>query len=108
MMYGSVEVYSYQAIETYALRHDECIGSMGSMLAMWGEDYYMTHCLDSIGVGRISDYVSVGDNVCSGGSCGDGAFSAFHPYKSVDAWKQCWDFAHGKAPPPAPEQTWMQ
>jgi len=110
MMYGSVEIYSFKAIQTYSWKHDMCIADMGSMLPKWGEDYYMTHCLDHIGVGRISDFVSVGDNVCSGGSCADGAFSAFHPYKSVDDWQNCWDYAHGKAeaPPPAPANQWMK
>ena len=43
---------------------------------VYGQDDYMTHCLVHIGVGRIADFVSVGDNVCSGGSCADEAFSA--------------------------------
>merc|ERR1711972_632016 len=54
MMYGSVEIFSFEAINTYAQRSGECLEDMGSMLGMWGEDYYMTHCLDHIGVGRIS------------------------------------------------------
>lgn len=109
MMYGSVEIYSYQAIDAYARRSDECITDMGSMLSMWGEDYYMTHCLDRIGVGRVSDFASVGDNVCSGGACGDQFFSAFHPYKTVELWQSCWDEAHGKTtpPPPVEQQQWM-
>lgn len=106
MMYGSVEIYSFKAIDTYAARVGLCYEDMGSMLGAWGEDYYMTHCLDHIGVGRISDFVSVGDNVCSGGSCADSAFSAFHPYKDVTAWQNCWDYAHGKAPPPPAQQSW--
>jgi hypothetical protein len=101
MMYGSVEIYSYRAIETYARNFGSCLKDMGMMLPQWGEDYFMTHCLDHIGVGRISDFVSVGDNVCTGGSCSDAAFSAFHPFKTVDSWQQCWDQAMGKIPPPA-------
>lgn len=101
MMYGSVEIYSFHAIDTYARNNGLCMTDMGMMLPQWGEDYFMTHCLDHIGVGRISDFVSVGDNVCTGGSCGDMAFSAFHPFKSGDAWQDCWDQAHGApAPPP--------
>lgn len=101
MMYGSVEIYSFKAIDTYAQKLGSCMKDMGMMLPQWGEDYFMTHCLDHIGVGRISDFVSVGDNVCTGGSCADQAFSAFHPFKSVDSWLRCWDMAMGKIPPPA-------
>jgi len=107
MMYGSVEIFSFKAIDTYARDAGKCLDDMGSMLGQWGEDYYMTHCLDHIGVGRISDFTSVGDNVCAGGACGDQVFSAFHPYKSVDAWQNCWDEAHGKTIQPPPEQQWM-
>jgi len=100
MMYGSVEIYSYRAIDTYARNQGLCFNDMGMMLPKWGEDYFMTHCLDHIGVGRISDFASVGDNVCTGGSCADQYFSAFHPFKTVDLWQTCWDQAHGKGPPP--------
>merc|ERR1712241_1483155 len=76
-----------------------CFKDMGMMIPQWGEDYFMTHCLDHIGVGRISDFASVGDNVCTGGSCADQYFSAFHPFKTADLWQTCWDQAHGKGPP---------
>jgi len=101
MMYGSVEVYSFKAIDTYERNQGSCLTDMGMMLPQWGEDYYMTHCLDHIGVGRISDFASVGDNVCTGGACSDGAFAAFHPYKVVDAWQKCYDQAMGLVPPDA-------
>jgi len=102
MMYGSVEIYSYKAIKTYKEKQGRCQEDMGMMLPKWGEDYYMTHCLDHIGVGRISDYASVGDNVCSGGACSDPYFSAFHPHKTTEDWTECWEEAHGKEPPPQP------
>lgn len=95
MMYGSVEIYSWKAIQTYANHMNLCMADMASMLPLWGEDYFMTHCLDHIGVGRISDFTSVGDNVCTGANCFDAWVSAFHPYKDVASWKQCWNEAHG-------------
>jgi len=102
MMYGSVEIFSFRAIRTYAEKNGQCMEDMGMMLPQWGEDYFMTHCLDHIGVGRISDFTSVGDNVCTGGNCADAAFSAFHPFKSTDDWQQCWDLAMGKITNPPP------
>jgi len=94
MMYGSLEIYSWKAIRTYANHMDICMAQMAGMLPLWGEDYFMTHCLDAIGVGRIADFASVGDNVCMGANCGDGWVAAFHPFKSRDAWQECWDIAH--------------
>jgi hypothetical protein len=94
MMYGSLEIYSWRAIQTYANSMGSCMADMGMMLPQWGEDYFMTHCLDHIGVGRIADFASVGDNVCLGANCGDGWVAAFHPFKSADEWQKCWDIAH--------------
>lgn len=93
MMYGSLEIFSWKAIQTYANNMQSCMTDMGSMLPLWGEDYFMTHCLDHIGVGRISDFTSVGDGVCLGANCGDWAFAAFHPFKTVDDWQNCWNAA---------------
>jgi len=94
MMFGSLEIYSWKAIQTYANGMSQCMDEMAAMLPLWGEDYFMTHCLDAIGVGRISDFASVGDAVCMGANCGDGYVAAFHPFKSVSAWQECWDIAH--------------
>lgn len=94
MMYGSLEIYSWKAIQTYKNSMSSCMDDMGMMIPQWGEDYFMTHCLDHIGVGRIADFASVGDNVCLGANCGDDWVAAFHPFKSVDEWKKCWDTAH--------------
>jgi len=91
MMFGSLEVYSFKAIDTYARNKGLCITDMGMMLPMWGEDYFMTHCLDHIGVGRIADFGVVGDMVCTGANCGDQWTAAFHPFKDVASWERCWN-----------------
>lgn len=88
MMYGSVEIFSSAAMIAYAEGSWKC----GQQLPWdaWGEDYYMTHCLDFLGVGRLSDFTVVGDGVCTGADCTDGAMASFHPFKSPEKWKQCW------------------
>eukprot|EP00429_Kryptoperidinium_foliaceum_P012851 CAMPEP_0176041134 /NCGR_PEP_ID=MMETSP0120_2-20121206/20401_1 /TAXON_ID=160619 /ORGANISM="Kryptoperidinium foliaceum, Strain CCMP 1326" /LENGTH=738 /DNA_ID=CAMNT_0017374535 /DNA_START=80 /DNA_END=2292 /DNA_ORIENTATION=- len=77
MMYGAVEVFSMQAMYAYAQGSGRC----GSQLpwGAWGEDYYMTHCLDFLGVGRISDFGTLGDQLCTGANCGDPAVAALPP-----------------------------
>merc|ERR550525_391885 len=54
MMFGAVEIFSSAAMIAYAAGSWKC----GQDLPWggWGEDYYMTHCLDYLGVGRISDF----------------------------------------------------
>jgi len=98
MMYGAVEVFSQSAMVQYAQNSWKC----GKQLpwASWGEDYYMTHCMDFIGVGRIGDFGILGDNMCTGANCADGGIASFHPFKSEGLWMQCWGKA--TAPPPKP------
>jgi len=88
MMFGAVEIFSSQAMDAYARGSWKC----GAQLPWksWGEDYYMTHCLDFLGVGRIADFGVLGDNVCTGANCADQYKGSFHPFKSIDAWNQCW------------------
>mmetsp|Transcript_13202 Transcript_13202/g.28887 ORF Transcript_13202/g.28887 Transcript_13202/m.28887 type:complete len:629 (+) Transcript_13202:65-1951(+) len=95
MMYGAVEIFSSAAMLAYASGSWKC----GQQLPWggWGEDYYMTHCMDFIGVGRIGDFGVLGDNMCTGANCADGGIASFHPFKDTDSWMQCW----GQATVPA-------
>lgn len=94
MMYGSLEILSWKAIQTYANQMWLCMRDMSEFIPLWGEDRFMKKCLDRIGVGAISDFTVVADGVCSGVDCGNAGAAAFHPFKSVDLWQQCWDIAH--------------
>jgi hypothetical protein len=87
MMYGSLEVFSRLAMLAYSTGSGRC----GSELPWkaWGEDYFMTHCLDMLGVGRVGDFTLIGDNVCAGADCAHGWTAAFHPFKTVESWTNC-------------------
>jgi len=94
MMYGAVEIFSNPAMIAYAMGSWKC----GQELpwGSWGEDYYMTHCLDFLGVGRVGDFGVLGDNLCTGANCADTYTASFHPFKELGTWMQCW----GKATAP--------
>jgi len=100
MMFGAVEIFSQKAMVSYALSSWKC----GKQLPWkaWGEDYYMTHCMDFIGVGRIGDFGVLGDNMCTGANCKDSYTASFHPFKDTNSWMQCWGQATMPAPAPAP------
>jgi len=95
MMYGALEVFSYYGIKDWAARgHSLC-----SAPNNWGEDKYMTNCMDSLGVARVHDESIIADALCLGaGDCSDGRAAAFHPFKDVGRWLQCWDRATGTSP----------
>lgn len=91
MMYGAVEVFSVKAMQAYAIGSGKC----GTELKWqaWGEDFYMTRCMDYLKVERILDFRSTGDGVCTGANCEDASVAAFHPFKTWSDWQTCWDTA---------------
>jgi len=94
MMYGSLEIFSWKAISSYGQNMWLCMRDMSEFIPLWGEDRFMKKCMDRIGVGAIQDFSVIGDGVCTGVDCGSTYNAAFHPFKSVDGWQQCWDTAH--------------
>jgi len=96
MMYGALEVFSLHAMQAYAEGSGRCGSSFWPVWQQWGEDYFMTHCMDFLGVGRIGDFGILGDNMCTGANCGDTWTSTFHPFKDIASWMECW----GQANPP--------
>jgi hypothetical protein len=88
MMYGALELVSRQALVTFFTDGEQCRSWMP--VSSYGEDLYLTKCLERLGVGTQDDFVLVGDDRCKGGACWDHAFAAFHEHKDVDSWMKCW------------------
>jgi hypothetical protein len=91
-MYGAVEAFTRQAILTYFANAHRCRDEL--QWQTWGEDVFMAACMDHLGVAGEADLDLVGDGVCMGANCGEGAKAAFHPFKSPEKWLACWDQAH--------------
>lgn len=87
MMFGSMEAISRQALEKYFSNEAACQNNY-----QYGEDRWFGNCLQSLGAQGAQDFGMVGDNVCTGANCADGK-GAYHPFKNVGAWKQCYDTA---------------
>jgi len=91
MIYGALEVFSYEAINQWTVRKGEC-----NTPNVFGEDKYMTQCMDTLGVTRVHDTGIMGDKLCGTFSdCGNGVNAAFHPFKDVASWTACMDQATG-------------
>jgi len=86
MMFGAVEAISKGAMAKYYENRDVC---MGLPVDAWGEDRWISSCLNQIGAPGEEDFAMVSDGVCHGVSCGSGA-AAFHPFKSAGAWQGCY------------------
>jgi hypothetical protein len=102
LMYGAVEVFSQAAMRQYMEFADHCLEALPAW-ETWGEDLYMTRCMDQIDVGRISDFNLVGDMTCHGPGqewygdgtdiCSNYQMAGFHPFKDIESWSECFDKA---------------
>lgn len=100
-MLGSLEVLSVQAVETYAAGRARCQSEL--KWQGWGEDYYVEHCLDLLGVGFYEGYDTLDDMNChfpSNAPCNDAGMPAYHPFKAVGTYLACWQQAQIAAHPP--------
>jgi len=92
-LYGAVEVFSQQALQAYF----EDDAEDGIHLCRqwewkpWGEDVFMSYCLKQLGVEAVDDFHLVRDERCKGVSCYDDWAAAFHPFKTLEQWSECWN-----------------
>jgi hypothetical protein len=87
-LYGAVETFSRGAMERY--RESWVQTCATEPWHGWGEDMYMRVCMDRLGVWGFDDNNIVGDERCNPATCWDHWRAAFHAYKDVGAWMNCW------------------
>lgn len=86
MIYGSLEVFSFSAMEQWAEKGSTCNAPDN-----FGEDKYMTQCMDHLEVTRVNDWEIVGDKLCGTFTdCSAGSNAAFHPFKDKWSWNDCY------------------
>jgi len=90
LLYGSLEVFSSEALKRYEEHAEECkaLDWRG-----WGEDYYMQQCLKMIGVENVPDTNQVGDDRCVAAGCSDYTRVAYHDFKEPQQWYDCFQEA---------------
>lgn len=93
MMFGSLETFTKKAIQAYFDGAERCKNEL--QWDGWGEDYFMGKCLDMLGVTKVNDFQIISDGVCKQVNCFDGNAAAFHPFKQVGAWLDCFSHTHG-------------
>ena len=88
-MYGALEVFSKSSLGAYLSAHNRCESSFP--FGAWGEDKYMTHCLEMLGCRSVVDFGNfLHDERCWGVDCGNKQAVAFHAFKQVNQWYNCW------------------
>mmetsp|Transcript_1130 Transcript_1130/g.3466 ORF Transcript_1130/g.3466 Transcript_1130/m.3466 type:complete len:607 (+) Transcript_1130:75-1895(+) len=87
-VFGSLEIYSREAIAAYGFAGEPVCKQMPWQ--GWGEDFYMQKCMELMGVTHLQDFEMVGDKRCHYAPCTDQTKVAFHDWKTVPAYFDCW------------------
>lgn len=90
-LFGSIEIFSKEAMNRYLAGQWSCRKQLP--WHGWGEDYFISHCMDMLGVGRIYDWTLLSDKRCYFAPCGDTSKVVFHDYKDArpdGKWFKCW------------------
>jgi len=93
-VYGAIEAFSVSAMQVYFHGLQKCKSELD--WKTWGEDIFMMHCLDHLGVGSVVDLTLAFDARCNWKGevdCANGDSAAFHPFKSKKDWVDCWNLA---------------
>jgi hypothetical protein len=89
---GAIEIFSKGAVEIYLDNYEGCVKAYGLDT---GEDGFFKGCMDSLGVGFMTD-VNIFKPDFSPGACTDGDMVGYHPLKEASQWRCCWDLVNGK------------
>lgn len=99
-MFGALEIFSKVALHTFLTNQYTCRANLG--WHTWGEDYFVSHCMDLLKVGRIYDFELLSDKHCMFRPCWDKTRVAYHGYKDADpqgSWFRCWNSSGGEVSP---------
>jgi len=111
-LHGPIEVLSRDAVSAYSRLSEACGDLVTDAMNTsnrgnderhaFGEDKFLTLCLDAIGVRRVDELrLLLSEQACghwsSNVSC-DAGTVAFHPFKDVRRYRECWGTARRSAP----------
>lgn len=96
-LHGPLEVFSRRAVQAWALGSAECIRHFTRVCSgdcFWGEDLFIDQCLWKVlKVKRADEFGLLTEDHCDAPDnwrwCQDPSMVAFHPFKTVDGWKNC-------------------
>jgi len=98
-LHGPLEVFSRTAVEAWKGGRQKCLKHFDKVCSgpcYWGEDMFIDQCMEKVlKVSRDSDYSLLVEEHCDAPkgwrSCKDKSIVAFHPFKEVDSWRDCWE-----------------
>eukprot|EP00434_Breviolum_minutum_P027745 symbB.v1.2.024542.t1/scaffold2330.1/size82151/4 len=90
-LHGPIEVFSRRCIATYIAGLPIC---SNLLYHAWGEDIFIDQCMIELGLTRVNEFDVMSEIACGDqpAPCGQ-TDTTFHPFKNVEKWFACWNFA---------------
>jgi len=91
-LHGPIEVFSRRCIATYIAGLPIC---SNLLYHAWGEDIFVDQCMIELGLTRVNEFDVMSEIACGDqpAPCGQ-TDTTFHPFKNVEKWFACWNFAN--------------
>lgn len=86
-IFGALEVFSVPALQKY---QENTLTCKNMDWEGWGEDLYMEQCMKLLEAKGVEDFELVGDSRCNAAPCSDISRVAYHPFKEIDDYEECW------------------
>jgi len=87
-LFGSLEIYSRDAVGSYKAFGARCKSELN--WKGWGEDFYMQRCMEMLGALPVNGTSLLADKRCKPAPCTDSTKVAFHDFKDVQSYFDCW------------------
>jgi len=91
---GALEAFSCGAVEKYLQGYQMCKEELPWQ--GWSEDYYMEYCMNWLEIDYEKDHMLLsnkGTCTFSKTGCAEPGWTAFHPFKSVSLYAECYNTA---------------
>jgi len=100
-LHGPLEVFSRTAVQEWGSGKGQCDTHFQKLCSgdcYWGEDLFIDQCMSRVlKIRRDSDYSLLVEEHCDApkdwDDCRDKSFVAYHPFKDVSSWRNCWSKA---------------
>lgn len=102
-LFGSLEVFNKKSMKELSTKAKICKEELPWLRRGWGEDRYIQECMMQIVEASHSNMErELKDNACGHAkqpkkkyTCDESAAVAYHPYKTLGEWKQCYETSVG-------------
>jgi len=96
MIFGAFEAFARESLVKFLddLGVERCMTMLPYQ--RFGEDKFMGQCMKLLGAHEFDDFEVLADKRCLGANCRDGVAGAYHDFKGIPQWFDCWGQATGR------------